>query len=234
MDLSIFKTLPTDALISIRDAVMQELDRRHTIRSPKKLRNLAHTDRLPPTKLTPDDYQRLYEKNSQGLLALPTHYAVRKNFIARLKYLPIILTQDWHALFPGADTLSRNSYVYAHLDPREKPIHLRGLDIDLKGHPFYIGKGSGNRAWDLKRNEGHGKHLRSLLHDGFESFQIVTIVQDNLTELEALTLEAKLIYVLGSIYSEDIQGCLLNLADHMRPTFTGTMKIMQKGPKNKR
>jgi hypothetical protein len=71
----------------------------------------------------------------------------------------------------------------------------------------------------LKRNEGHGKRLRAVQALGYPATAIVHLIAEHLTEQEALCLEAKLIYFFGSIYDTTAKGCLVNLADHMRPDF---------------
>jgi hypothetical protein len=66
-------------------------------------------------------------------------------------------------------------YVYAH----------RGLD----GSIFYIGKGIGDRAWSAKRDEIWRHYIRTRLDGQYT----VEIVQDGLSENEALDLEDELI-----------------------------------------
>jgi uncharacterized protein len=78
-------------------------------------------------------------------------------------------------------------YVYALKDPREKPAK-----------PFYIGKGTGNRAWQHQLNideSEKGYIIKSVLESGNQV--IHTIISDNLTEHQALKIEAELISALG-------------------------------------
>ena len=78
-------------------------------------------------------------------------------------------------------------YVYALKDPREKP-----------SKPFYIGKGTGNRAWEHHINADEsekGQLIQQIKADGCNV--IHTIIADNLTEQQALKIEAELIAAFG-------------------------------------
>jgi hypothetical protein len=78
-------------------------------------------------------------------------------------------------------------YVYALKDPREKP-----------SKPFYIGKGTGNRAWEHQLNideSEKGLLIQAILNSGHQV--IHTIISDNLTEHQALKIEAELISAFG-------------------------------------
>ena len=88
-------------------------------------------------------------------------------------------------------------YIYALKDPRSSPAR-----------PFYIGKGTGNRAWDhTLRVDSTRKGIRisEIQAKGFEV--ITTVLADNLTEAQALKLEAELISTFGT---EDSGGILTN------------------------
>jgi len=79
-------------------------------------------------------------------------------------------------------------YVYALKDPRTTPAK-----------PFYIGKGVGTRAWDhlLQPDQtAKGKRIAEIVGAGRDV--IVTIICDDLTELQALRIEAELIASLGT------------------------------------
>ena len=67
-------------------------------------------------------------------------------------------------------------YVYALKDPRQKPAK-----------PFYIGKGTGNRAWEhqAKIDESEKGLLIKEILEASHSV-IHTIIADNLTEQQAL------------------------------------------------
>ena len=62
---------------------------------------------------------------------------------------------------------------------------------------------------------------------GYNDEAIVHVICSDLTEQQALALEAKLIYFFGSIYDENTKGCLVNLADHIHPTFVQEMEDWQ-------
>jgi hypothetical protein len=78
-------------------------------------------------------------------------------------------------------------YVYALKDPRSKPAKA-----------FYIGKGTGNRAWEHQANvddSAKGQVIAAILADGLTVLH--TIIADNLTEHQSLKIEAELIAAFG-------------------------------------
>lgn len=71
-------------------------------------------------------------------------------------------------------------YIYALKDPRTSPAL-----------PFYIGKGTGSRAYDhLVKPDSTRKYnrIKEILEAGRKP--LVAILADDLTELQALKLEA--------------------------------------------
>lgn len=79
-------------------------------------------------------------------------------------------------------------YIYALKDPRSSPAR-----------PFYIGKGTGTRAWDhvtVPDQTPKGARIKEILESGHEV--LVTILADELTELQAVKLEAELISAFGT------------------------------------
>jgi hypothetical protein len=149
-----------------------------------------------------------------------------------LRYLPALMAQDWSGVYPdsGGD---RRFYVYAHVDPREPCLMLpKEHGGNWGGQPFYIGKGCDDRAYDLKRNEGHGRRLRILRGLGYEAQDVVKIVYRDLTESEAMCIESKLIYFFGSSFDSHGRSdvaCLLNIAVPQTPEFSGRMVFRLEG-----
>ncbi len=86
-------------------------------------------------------------------------------------------------------------YVYALKDPRSSPAK-----------PFYIGKGTGTRAYDhlIKTDDSRkGRRIREIIGAGKEV--LVTHLADGLSELQAIKIEAELISAFGT----EITGGLL-------------------------
>ncbi|MCE5273707.1 MAG: GIY-YIG nuclease family protein [Deltaproteobacteria bacterium] len=94
--------------------------------------------------------------------------------------------------------MSDNSYyVYALKDPRKSPAL-----------PFYIGKGTGIRAYEHALNidkTRKGNRIREIHDAGHEV--VVSILAENLSEVQALKLEAELISAFGT---ESTGGFLTN------------------------
>lgn len=92
--------------------------------------------------------------------------------------------------------------MYALKDPRRTPAM-----------PFYLGKGTGIRAWEhtLKVDATKkGDRIREIQSCGQKV--VVTVLADDLSEHQALKLEAELIAAFGL---ENAGGCLTN---SVRPT----------------
>ncbi len=88
-------------------------------------------------------------------------------------------------------------YVYALKDPRTSPAK-----------PFYLGKGTGSRAYDhlvTPDNTLKYSRIKEIVADGHKP--LVVILADDLTEAQALKLEAELIAAFGT---EATGGLLTN------------------------
>ncbi|MBN2132568.1 MAG: hypothetical protein JW741_23910 [Sedimentisphaerales bacterium] len=91
-----------------------------------------------------------------------------------------------------ADGVKRGYYVYVHKDR-------------TTGEVFYVGKGSGKRAWATAARNTKWKERVALLVDGWD----VEIVTDDLSELEAFDIERTLVKQYGGCQTEG--GSLVNL-----------------------
>ena len=212
--------IPLSDLAKIAHAIKVEIQKRS-----KKIHveHLLHT--VPIIKPTRASLKGdVFKYNSSGLYSLPN---LAGNFIySNSVYLPALIMQDWSHIYLecGGDN---SYYVYAHVNPTKKKFCTNSDGGgDYGGTPFYIGKGSGDRAFNLTRNQGHGKILKELLKDGVPQKNIAKIIFNNLTESKAYELEAKLIYYFGSLYadSKKKKGTLINLDIPSIPSFIGAMK----------
>jgi uncharacterized protein len=92
-------------------------------------------------------------------------------------------------------------YIYALKDPRKTPAN-----------PFYIGKGTGSRAYDhlvtpenTKKNSRKYSRIQEIRNSSREP--LVVLLAEDLTESQALILEAELISAFGT---EATGGLLTN------------------------
>lgn len=209
------KSFPTEVLVALRENIRKELGRR------------AHAGEDVERKQSFGLYGRARSSNTKfGPEALES-----KEFKERLWALDALMREDWSHLFPDGDE-ERRFYVYAHLDPRQRGVKWDGeFKLNMLGLPFYVGKGAGQRAWNLTRNEGHGVQLRQLRELGISDSEIVCIVRDNLTEREALEIESKLIYFFGTKFESGRKGILVNLDFPARPTRAAMDFAKYRSPK---
>jgi hypothetical protein len=197
--------IPSEALCAIEAAVAEEKRRRVSGSRGANLYRRRATEQERLKK----DYKHLVRKDAseEELEATwVTHFAD-------------VMADDWSRYFVDTDGAD-DYYVYLHFDPRiDRQIKLTSEEcsISVSGEPFYVGKGTGLRAYDLKRNEGHGVILRQLRHEGFMAEDVVRVVAHGLTEAKALEIESKLIHFFGSRFDAANPGKLVNLATTAGP-----------------
>lgn len=222
------KSLPTELIKQfVSDAKIELSRRRRNEKQDKRrsfIRDFSHIDFDDSTAAI----DAVKKHNSENKLSLRN---ISLDIPRREKYFKFLMAQDWSAEFP-CDATSGDYYVYCHVDPTKRIfVSSKPLGGNYGGEPFYVGKGVGNRAYDLKRNQGHGKILQKLLSDGWTQDDMVHIAFSSLSESKAYELESKLIYFFGTIYEKERKnGALYNLNTPKTPTFEG---IMEKIPTRK-
>ncbi|XWN38042.1 MAG: hypothetical protein ROO71_03730 [Balneola sp.] len=85
-----------------------------------------------------------------------------------------------YELYLDEEDVKRGYYVYLH-------------KARSTGEVFYVGKGSGKRAWDKNKRNPDWQDRVNKLNDEWE----VEIYKDDLTEIEAYQLEEKLVQDFG-------------------------------------
>lgn len=126
-----------------------------------------------------------------------------------------MVEMDFNNLYENTSN-EKEYYVYFHCNPLKplsikiniKHLFLASKYPNLRYEPFYVGKGKGNRYLDLNRNGNHRKIRQQLIRLKTDVCPI--IIKDNLDESSALSLESKIIDILGlTCYSNN--GMLVNL-----------------------
>jgi hypothetical protein len=218
-----FQHIPDEQLMRLASAVCNEMSSRLRYRKI----NEEFSSYLNDLKaLVPDKYLKTFARKLTDPQAL-NHRILQGHIKPRLEYLMPLLAQDWSGLWGVCDP-TKKYCVYAHTDPCGSILPLP-IELGEKCRiPFYIGKGTQQRAYDFKRNQGHGIKLRQLLREGNKEKEIVHIFKSNLCEVDAFELEAKLIYFFGTIYEKGRRGVLLNLDLSLRPKFMYDSATLEK------
>jgi hypothetical protein len=223
-----FSTYPTNTLLFLVREISREIkSRKHqsaapTIAQQRAKRRADFVKALKPEQPDKRDAAnaKLIALNSASLLSV---VGISGPLHERGKYLPALIKQNWSHIYPR-DAGDRKFYVYVHVDPGAHCfVTTKECGGSYKGLPFYVGKGTGARAYDLKRNQGHGKKIKSVLDAGFMPNDIVHVPFKMLTEAEAYEIEAKLIYFFRTVYQAPKSGTLYNLDVPRFPDFQGQM-----------
>lgn len=211
---------PVDVLVNLQQAIRKEIRSRKVNSNAQKRTEFAKS--LKPLSYPNREaaHKAIREHNRSGIMELPLRKGDTPPMLA--KYLPDLLAQDWSSLYKGSP--SQEFYVYAHVDPRARIfVTTSKAGGNYGGKPFYIGKGKNERAYELKRNQGHGKRIKEITGAGYGRDAIVYIIFQKLTEAQALEAEAKLIYFFGTEYDTSRHGWLLNLEEPKAIPFVGRM-----------
>lgn len=216
-----FDSFTTEALKDMKSRISQELSRRRRVESARKRSSFISTFDTSKFDNATQANAEIQKHNSENILSIRNEFS---KVHEKEKYLPALIMQDWSHLYPSKSTTG-DYYVYVHTDPRERVLVVNDkYGGNYGGTPFYIGKGCGKRAYNLKRNQGHGKVIKDILSSGFDESDIVRVVFDGLSEQKALEIESKLIYFFKTIYQDKKFGTLYNLDVPKIPEFTGVME----------
>jgi len=92
-------------------------------------------------------------------------------------------------------------YVYVYVDPRKPTTMVGGYSFD--GEPFYVGKGKDKRAWAHLQESATRTHntlkfnkIKRIQESG--SSPVISFIQTDLSESDALKLEQTLIAAIGT------------------------------------
>lgn len=158
---------------------------------------------------------RIGELNSKKEGFISRNQMVKNKFESCIKIMETDISDLYNDLVLDTEP---KYYVYVHCDPNMKialkkdGISTFGATLGMTHLPFYVGKGTGNRAYELDRNETHRKFRQKLKN--FDKDIVVNILKTDLTEKEALILESKLIDIFGLITNG---GRLVNLDEGVNP-----------------
>lgn len=222
MNLSILESMSIDSLKDIQSLIRKIISRKKKLENAEKRVAFINTLHYTQSNSFNDAFKVVKEHNTKNLLSL---HSLNNKVSAKFKYFPYLIMQDWSHLYQRESDFG-DYYVYCHVDPSDRVFVVPKLyGGNYKGLPFYVGKGVNNRAYDLKRNQGHGKKIKEVLDAGFSKDQIVHIAFKGLSENLAYEIESKLIYFFGTIYESNRKhASLVNLDTPKTPKFTGVME----------
>ena len=217
------KKLPEHDFKILSEMVAKERRRRRASGRIKKKAEQRAEKSAGKDILIIDTDTKSFKQNTSEMRAIPN---VKMHL--RSRYWQALIHQDWSHIYECSED-GGDYYVYAHIDPSKAHFcKTKEYGGDFGGEPFYIGKGVGNRAYDFKRNDGHGRYIRQLLKIGFSKDEIVHIAFSGLSETKAYEIESKLIYFFGTLYEKGRRGAtLLNLATPIKPDYQLDMLAMK-------
>ena len=216
-----FKEIPTENLLDLLELIKKELKLRRTWVNKKG--RVKYIKSIDPKKYSSNiEANKVIDAHNSKLVSLININGIPSH---RYRYYIPLIKQDWSTVYKSGDDTGEY-YVYAHVNPEEKVfVTKKKYGGNFKGTPFYIGKGKHDRAYDLNRNQGHGKMIKALIKSGWDKDSLVTILFKDLNEQKAYEIESKLIYFFGTIYEKDREnGVLYNLDIPKKPNFMGSMQ----------
>lgn len=200
-------------LVELKDSHLRQLYKE--VRAELKKRNMITYDQSTQAEDVVGFHNRPVihnrtTKKSKGVIIANRNNDMAGQYGNRLKCLNTnsilidFLMEDWSFLFPSADANERKYYVYYHSDISSDHVTYSrmpdpcGTTVKFTGMPFYIGKGTGDRYKSLNgRSTSHINRIKVHTQKGYDIESVCHILQDGLTEVEALELESKLICFFG-------------------------------------
>ena len=110
--------------------------------------------------------------------------------------------------------MEENYYVYIFLDPRKQGEYIYG-EYSFKYEPFYVGKGRYKRLKShlypasLRKSSYKNNKLNKIIKDGFDPLEFSLVIQKDMSNKNALSLELEMIKLIGRTCDG---GTLTNIA----------------------